>query len=98
MTGLESPPDCPRCGCNGTEAIAVVSVWGTAQEKRRCGHCGHEFTTRPEPHGGKVCVPFHVLRCPFCRSKRPPVTSTRPDGIRCHRCRSCGRSFTSREV
>jgi len=95
------PTDCPRCGCNGTEAIARVSIWGADQEKRLCGHCGHQFTTRPDvevaPPAGKVCVPYHVLRCPFCDSRATRVTSTRRGGVRFHRCRSCNRAFTSRE-
>jgi len=60
-------------------------------------------TVRPKPKAAAVfdgvgikTVYWHVIRCPYCKSKKVPVCHTnRP--IRYHKCVDCGETFKSVE-
>jgi len=80
------------------------------RETLRCRLCGHRFTITtpfvepaeldaledPPPDGDDLAVPYFVTRCPACGSTDCPVRHTaRPK--RYHKCRDCGKTFTSIE-
>jgi len=51
---------------------------------------------QPDPEDGN-CVVWQRPRCPFCNSADTQVTNSNHIPYRYHKCRGCGRNFTSFE-
>lgn len=95
--------DCPKCGCNDVEVKRTTRVFGAITEVMECSHCGNQFRrlkpkeeeeAKPQPEGiihQKPC-------CPKCGHAKVPMYSSRKDGTRYRKCRSCGHRFKTFEV
>jgi hypothetical protein len=81
--------ECKKCGCNDVVAAGVSIVNTTIYH---CNYCESDTWSQAKIDA----VVFHVLLCPFCRSRNHFVTSTQKP-IRFHHCRSCGENFKSYE-
>lgn len=42
-------PECPKCGCQASEVIAVSRNWNVSHERRRCDHCAAIFSVPADP-------------------------------------------------
>lgn len=99
-------PECPGCGCPDSEVQKRWTWFEHLYERRRCAHCGREFTvsagaappaaSTASPQNGGM-INFHVIRCPKCRGERTRVYSVHKP-VRYHRCADCGESFKSIEA
>lgn len=91
MLNLATDPECTQCGCRQSQVIASGVVWGKPYARRLCSACRHEWETPTDN------VRYPVVCCPFCNAdgRRTEVTSTRPHGVRYHRCKDCRLSFRS---
>lgn len=81
-------PECPRCGCRDSVAVARAKRWGVSVARLQCTLCGQKFYEQ--------AVVYPVLKCPKCKSRKVPVKSTRK-GTRYHKCEECAHSFKSQE-
>jgi Zn ribbon nucleic-acid-binding protein len=82
--------DCPKCGCNRSEVVRTIRVWGQRREVRQCDHCGQEFRAYDPPPP----VP-EERTCPACGSPRFLVYWSK-DGLQYRKCEEC--SHTAKTV
>lgn len=61
----------------------------------KCVECSHKWNLAPNVKPART-VEYQVTRCPYCKSAKSDITSTR--GLkRYHRCSYCQQNFVSEE-
>lgn len=97
--------DCPHCGCNATKLIGAGENAGRPWARFECDFCNAQFALGRFPAENQVVngVVYQPVRCPKCKCKDCPVTSS-PTPIRdrilrkrYHKCKNCGQQFKSVE-
>jgi transcription elongation factor Elf1 len=89
-------PACPDCGCQSSTIDTAGMRHGTPWATFTCDLCEAEFATGELPRTEPV-VRFVALRCPYCDSRDCSADAV-DFRTRRHKCRDCGKSFTSIEA
>ena len=109
-------PECPRCGSQRSSPVGRAAGWrnardaktgepitGAASERRRCAHCGHNWSAPVETPAADTAAAltgatWSLPRCPSCTSADVPVQRTEQQGpplVQRRKCAQCGHSFKS---